>query len=403
MHPDWDPFSPDVRTNPAPHYARLREQEPVGRCEARGFWIISRHSDAVSVLSNPADFSSAKGVGPDKAPGVPMMLTRDPPDHTRLRSIVSKAFTPRMIAGLEPRIRAVADHLIDRATERRSFDWVSAVARPLPLVVIAEILGVDTGRCDDIKRWSSATFEVLAGRVTPEAFEEYRMCWNEHKALMTAEIAARRASPRDDLLGVLCASAGGDGALRPSEILNATLLLLAAGNETTTDLIGNAVAALAAHPEEVQRLRRNPGLAASAIEEVLRWDSPVQGLFRTTTRSVSVRGVTIPEDSKVMVHYGSANRDPEVFSDPDRFDVARAPNRHLAFGHGIHFCLGAQLARLEARVVLEALLRRTIRFEVDLGRAVRQDNPLLRGFDRLPIFVDPAARSESSPLAWSTG
>jgi cytochrome P450 len=253
-------------------------------------------------------------------------------------------------------------------------------------VAIAEILGVETDRCDDIRRWSDATFEQLGGRVTGEGIVRYRHAWRDFKAFMLPEIEERRRAPRDDLLSVLAAPGDDGAALGESEILNFSLLLLAAGNETTTNLIGNAVAALASHPDQADRLRRRLDLVPGAIEEVLRWDAPVQGLFRTTTRDVEIAGARVPEGRKVLALYGSANRDPEVFPDPARFDVDRAPGRHLAFGHGIHFCLGAQLARLEARVVVEALLRRTTRFGLDPGgTAVRQRNPLLRGFERLPL------------------
>jgi cytochrome P450 len=398
----YDPFSPSVREDPYPYYARLRAEAPVFRCEPHDFWVVSRHADVVHVLSNPADFSSAKSVGPDKIPGVPMMLTRDPPEHTRLRSLVGRAFTPRTVAELAPRVHAVADRLVGRAVEQGAFDLVSAVAGPLPLVVIAEILGVSTDRSDDIARWSDATFEQLGGRVTPEGFGRYMQAWGEFKAFLAPEIEARRAAPRGDLLSVLCAAGEDGGTLSTSEILNFALLLLAAGNETATNLIGNAVAALVAHPTEADRVRRDPALVPSAIEEVLRFESPVQGLFRTTTRDVTLRGRALPADTKVMVLYASANRDPEQFPDPDRFDVGRSPNRHLAFGHGIHFCLGAQLARLEARAALEALLRRTSSIRLDPRElpSLRQ-SPLLRGFERLPVVVEPAARRAGPPSSGS--
>jgi len=391
----FDLFSPEVRSNPYPHYARLRAEAPVSRCD--DFWVVSRFAEAVEVLSNPLDFSSAQSVGPDKIPGVPMMLTCDPPQHTRLRSIVGKAFTPRMIAQVEPRIRRIADRLLDEVIARGACELVSTAALPLPLVAIAEILGVETDRCDDIRRWSDATFEQLGGRVTLAGFERYMTSWREFKAFLLPAVEERRRAPRGDLLSVLC-TASDEGALSTSEVLNFALLLLAAGNETTTNLIGNAVAALAGHPDQAEALRRDPALVPGAIEEVLRWDSPVQGLFRTTTRDLELRGVAIPADSKVLVLYASANRDAEVFPDPDRFDILRPPNRHLAFGHGIHFCLGAQLARLEARVLVEALLHRTRGFALDpRSKAVHQQNPLLRGFERLPLIVQPLPTRSEGP------
>lgn len=385
----FDPSDPAVRDDPYPHYARLRAEAPVARCANRDLYVVSRYADVVAVLANHTDFSSAQSVGPEKMPGIPMMLTSDAPLHTRLRALVGRAFTPRLIAAMEPRIRAIADALVDRAVQRGRFDLVADLAAPLPLLVICEVLGVACDRPDDFKRWSDDTFAILGGRVTFEDFARYNQSWKEFKARFAPEIAARRAAPQDDLLSVLSSlDPEGDG-LTQSEVLNFALLLLAAGNETTTDLIAVAAHTLATMPAVLARVAERPALMGAVIDEVLRWQSPVQGLCRTTTRDVVVRGVTIPDDTKVLVLYASANRDDDRFDDPDRFDLDRAHNHHVAFGHGVHRCLGAALARLEARVALEALVARAHALRLDPCDAPsRIENPLLRGFARLPLAVD---------------
>lgn len=385
---DFDPCNADHRRDPFPAYARLRAEAPVARCAARDLYLVSRHDDVVAALGNHADFSSGQSVGPEKMPGIPMMLTCDPPLHTRLRTIVGRALTPRLVAAFEPRIRAIADALVDRAVARGAFDLVADLAAPLPLLVICEVLGLDCDRPDDFKRWSDDTFAILGGRVDADSFDRYNRSWREFKARLAPEIAARQQAPQADLLSVLAAPHPDGEALTRSEILNFTLLLLAAGNETTTDLLSLSVHALATHPATLARALAQPGRMASVVEEVLRWQSPVQGLCRTTTREVVLGGTRIPEDAKVMVLYASANRDPSRHDDPDTFDVDRPAGQHVAFGFGIHRCLGAALARLEARVALEALYARAPSLRLDpAGGAALIDNPLLRGFARLPVEV----------------
>ena len=382
-------FSPDVKENPYPAYDWLRREHPVYYNEKLDFWVLSRYADIEWAARRPEIFSSAQGIGPDRQIGL-TMITKDPPEHTRLRKLVSKAFTPRMVIQLEPRIQQIVDELLDAVIARGSFDLIQDLAYPLPVIVIAEMLGVDPERRDEFKRWSNDVIHIVAAGQNEARMAQYMQSWEEFKAYFVELIETRRHAPQDDLVSALVRAQEERDALSLSEILNACLLLLVAGNETTTNLIGNGALALFSHPEEGLKLRQQPNLIHSMIEEVLRYDSPIQGVFRTTTEAVDTRGVTIPTDSKVLLLWASANRDPEVFPDPDRFDIERHIARHFAFGIGLHFCLGAPLARLEARIATETILRRMYRVEPDPNGAVeRVDNPLFRGLKRYPLVFEP--------------
>jgi cytochrome P450 len=290
---------------------------------------------------------------------------------------VNRGFTPRRIAALEPRIREITRRALDRI-DPGGFDLVRDLAVPLPVTVIAELLGVDPERMEDFKRWSDAIVTAISG-TTPESRERVRGQRGQFRRYFKEVIERRRREPRDDLVSVLIRAEEDLGALTPVQILGFTVLLLVAGNETTTNLLGNTMQALLRHPDQLKKVIADPALMGGLVEEGLRYDSPVQALVRSPTRDVKLRGVEIAKGSTVLVLFASANRDERQFADPDRFDVTRESRGHVAFGFGIHYCLGAALARLEARVAFEELLSRFRCFELLDERAERLDSFLIRG------------------------
>ncbi|ETW99449.1 MAG: hypothetical protein ETSY1_15005 [Candidatus Entotheonella factor] len=386
----YSPFSSAVRENPYPHYDWLRREHPVYYNERHDFWTLSRYQDVVKAVRTPEIFSSAKGVGLDKRYGL-SMIAHDPPDHTRLRKLVIKAFTPRQIASYEPQIQAIIDGLLDDVLAKGSFELVEDLAIPLPVTVIAHVLGVDPEYRRDFKRWSDDVVNFTAGNAPAEAREQLRESWKEFCDYFSDMMEARLRDPQDDVVTILAQAQDEGDSLTVIEFLNFCQLLLVAGNETTTNLISNGVLAFNEFPEEAERLRRHPELAKHMVEEVLRYDTPVQLTYRTTTQDIDIHGVTIPEDTKVALLWGSANRDPEMFDKADRLDITRDPNPHVAFAAGIHYCLGASLARLEMRLTMETLARRMRHLEIDPdGGCERIDTALLRGMQRIPMVFEPA-------------
>lgn len=372
--------------NPFPFYELGRAMSPLVLPE-RGLAMVFGYEDCVAVLKDWETWSSRFPPPPDmENPPEPMMLSSDPPRHTRLRSLVSQAFTPRMVEALEPRIREIARELLKPAIEAGECDLVAALAYPLPVIVIAEILGIPPEDRARFKEWSDEAVASLgtglqgSGRqIRAEIFEEMR----EYFTQMTEE---RRAHPRNDLISGLVQAEQDGEKLTFADLLQMLILLLVAGNETTTNLISNAMLSFLEHPAELAKVEADRAGIPSALEEVLRFSSPVQATVRRPTRDVELHGRTIPAGMPTLVWLAAANRDPAQFPDPLRFDVTRTPNRHLAFGMGIHFCLGAPLARLEARVAYEELLARATGFErTTEGPLPRVPTFIMRGVLELPI------------------
>ncbi|MGH7961934.1 MAG: cytochrome P450 [Candidatus Binatia bacterium] len=357
---DYNPLVPEVMTNPYPYYTYLRRHAPVYKVESLDWWAITHYDDIMSIVKDYQRFSNEHylpAISEDTFnPFVdaPMMVGSDPPVHTRLRKLVNRAFTPRIIASLEPRIQEITQALLAKIAAKGAFDLMQDFAIPLPVQVIGEMLGVELERRDDFKRWTDTFAEVIGGKKL-DAQQQQDIV--EYRAYIQHLIQARRKAPQSDLISELIRAEEEEQRLTVAEIFNIGVLLLIAGNETTTNLIGNTVLALLKNPGELAKVRTNPALVTNLVEEGLRYDSPVQAEFRHTTEEVTLRGVKIPAKATVLILFGSGNRDEEKFGDPDRFDTTR-PNaqENIAFGYGIHFCLGAPLARLEGQIALEALV-----------------------------------------------
>lgn len=377
-------MSAEFRADPYPTYSLLRDEFPVREMPGMGAWTVARYDDVAYVLRNHALFSS-KAMGAIGTAGRTIINT-DPPEHTDLRGVVNRVFTPRMVADLEPRIRQIARELLDQATARGEMDLVRDLAIPLPVMIIAEILGVDPARREEFKRWSNAIVGTLSDDAQNrqrdlEAFRDY----------FQGIIDERRKSPRGDLISALVAAEENHVKLSPDEVLAFAALLLIAGNETTTNLIGNAMLALFDHPGQLAMVRNDASLIPNMIEEALRWDSPVQFLFRVTTQDVEIGDQRLKAGATVVPMYASGNRDERKFPDAGRFDITRNTQGHLAFGLGVHFCLGAPLARLEARVVFEELFGRFGEItRIGEGTPQRIDSLFLRGLRSLPLECAPA-------------
>ncbi|WP_437751883.1 cytochrome P450 family protein [Sorangium sp. So ce1389] len=397
--PKIDPVnvaSPEFKANAYSIYARLRAEEPVHRTtlpDGRALWLVTRYEDCVAALKDERlvkDWTSLGlelfGVDSERMQLERHMLNMDPPTHTRLRAIVNKAFTPRLVEGLRGRIQAIADGLLDEVQGRGEMDLVADYAFPLPIMVIAEMLGVPVEDRYRIRAWSDA---VVSGVPTREKMERVGAQLKEFKDYILAMVEERRQAPREDLLSALVhVEEEGAGKLDEKELLSMVFLLLVAGHETTVNLIANGVLALLTHPAEREKLRADPSLMKTAIEELLRFDSPVEtATFRFAREAVELGGAVIPKGDLVIVVLGSANRDPELTPSPETLDLAREPNRHIAFGLGVHYCLGAPLARLEGQIAIGTILRRMpdLALKVPLESVQIRPSLLVRGPVALPV------------------
>jgi cytochrome P450 len=388
-----DLFSDEVRRNPYPAYSRLRSQSPLLRVPAPfDGWMIFDYASVKWVLSDHETFSSRVPAPRN------WFIFFDPPAHTKLRALLSRAFTPRVIADLEPRIREISRELLENAGARGEMDLAREFGVPLAIRVIAGMIGLPPEDLPLYRRWSDTILRLSytrsGGEEAERAGRDFGLVTQEMDAYLAEMIARRRGTPGDDLLAGLIAAEVDGERLSRDEILGFFQLLVVAGQETTSDLINNAVLCLLEHPDQLARLRAAPELLPSAIEEVLRYRSPLQWMMRTPRRDVELHGATLPAGAFVLPVIGSANRDPRQFPEPDRFDIARDPNPHVAFGHGPHFCLGAALSRLEARIALADLLARFQHIELASDRPWEPRRALhVHGPDNLPIRVVSGRRA----------
>ena len=409
----------DFKADPFPFYRRLREEAPVFRVQLpdrQTAWLVTRYDDVVTVLTDER-FSKdvfrvrskeqraaaprlTKLLTPLLMPLARHMLNRDPPDHTRLRALVQQAFSPRLVEGMRGRIETLADELLDRVIRRGRMDLIADYALPIPTTVIAEMLGVPVGDRHKFHHWSSAMLSAGASRfgllrAMPSALRFMRY--------IRQLIQSRRANLRDDLISALITAKEASERLSDDELLSMILLLIVAGHETTVNLIASGMLALFEHPDQLEKLRSDPALIKPAVEELLRYSAPVEtATERFACEDVELAGVKIAKGDLVIAAIASANRDESRFINPDTLDLTREPNKHLAFGLGIHFCLGASLARLEGQTAINALLARTrdLRLAVDPSTLRWRSGLVLRGLKALPVsFTTKTPSAAGSELA----
>jgi cytochrome P450 len=390
----FNPMDPEFVADPYPMYQRLQADDPVHHSPL-GFWVLTRYADVIASLRDPrlikepiAAFVAAR-FGMQVPPGLGLsMLDRDPPDHTRLRGLVSKAFTPKALERLRPSIQQIVNGLLDRVEGEGEMDLIDEFAYPLPVNVICDMLGVPVKDHERFKQWGLDIARGLDAIMLPPESEVGQRSVAGRRALaeyFRELIAQRRASPREDMLSALIAAEEAGDKLNEDELLATCILLLVAGHETTVNLIGNGTLALLRHPAELRRLRDAPSIIATAVEELLRFDGPVQRTARIPSEDIVIGGRTIPKGEMVMPFLGAADRDPAQFSDPQRLDLTRADNRHIAFGMGVHFCLGAPLARMEGQIAINTLLKRLPKLALATDTPRFRQSLTLRGLQSLPV------------------
>lgn len=400
-------FAPETVQCPYGYYDELRERAPVYQLEDEDVFLVTGYDDCVAVLGDPERFSNKAGPGlrqkelmsPPPAQQtatyrvVRTLLTNDAPSHTRFRALVAKAFSARRVLALEPMIRAVTNELIDGFAADGRIDFVRDFSQPLPLIVIADFLGVPRSDFDRFQVWSDDAAEVLGGQLTPERSQQCYDSLGELLEYFAEQLELRRREPREDFLTSLAeAQLAGERPLETEEILSIAYVTLVAGNETTANMLSSLMRLLLENPDQLARIRADRKLIPNAVEEALRLEAPVQGSVRRVREDTEFGDVPMGEGSRLLIVTGAANRDPKMFPDPDRFDLDRPdPRAHITFGKGAHFCLGAALSRLEGAVALELLLDRFSGFELGADfEPVYNDNAVLRGLRSLPMRVTPA-------------
>jgi cytochrome P450 len=387
----------EFQRDPYPFYARWRTESPIFFEAQAGTWLVTRYADAAALLRD-ARFGACKptlgGAGRDGRDFQPLrevvfrwLLFENPPDHTRLRTLVNHALALDFVSDLRPRIQSLVETILGECAERRSFDLIDDVAAPLAVLVLADAMGLSRQDSALFRRWSAQISPLLDGTLRPSYLDGAARAIGETAEYLKPVIEARRANPAADVISRLASTR--DHGVEPSaeELLATCVFLLSAGHETTAVLLGNGIVALLQHPGELHRLRNDPSLGARAVEEFLRFESPVQVTSRVAAENVEWAGTTFAKGCVVNVVLGSANRDPAQFADPERLDVGRTKNPHLAFAGGIHTCPGARLAKLESRIAIEEIVRRFPNLAVGPGEPVRRPGAVLRGYSSIPVQI----------------
>ena len=396
----YSEYDPQLLANPYPLYHQLRTEDPVHWSDALGCWLITRFDDVVSALRDHGRFSSNRmssfmgqlpEAAQDEAQPLRDYLSKfigllDPPDHTRIRKLVHKAFEPNVVQRMRPWIQKIVDDLLDEVHQQGRMDVIRDLAYPLPVTVIARIIGLPEEDRAQFKKWSDDIVAFLgSGHAMPDRAEIAQRSMFEFTDYYRDIMAERRRNPKDDLISVLLAAEEDGEKLTEQELLATCVTLLAGGHETTTNLIGNGILALLRHPDELRKLKDDPSLVESAAEELLRYDTPIQRAERRAAEDIELRGSHIEKDQRVFLVVGAANRDPLEFPDPDRLDICREPNPHVAFGFGIHYCVGAPLARMEAPIAINAVLRRMPNMQLTGDTLDWHENLAIRGVKSLPV------------------
>ncbi|HEX3794264.1 MAG TPA: cytochrome P450 [Acidimicrobiales bacterium] len=378
-----------------PHdaYAWMRANAPVYYDEPNDLWGVASYAAVKAASVDTESFSSAQGIRP-KLPQLPMMIDFDAPEHVRRRRLVSEGFTPKRVRAMEGNLRQLCDDIIDTVCEEGSCDFVTDVAAPLPIAVIGDMLGVAPTDRDDLLRWSDDMLKAL-GSPDPSLLDGAALAFIEYDQYIHTVFDDRRSrGSSDDLVGVLCHAEIDGDSLDDDSLVHETLLILIGGDETSRHVISGGIEELLAHPDQMAKLAADPELMPGAVEEMLRWVTPIKNMARTATRDVELEGTKISQGQELILLYPSANRDETVFEQADTFDITRSPNPHMAFGFGAHFCLGNQLARLELRVMVDRLLARLpdLRLTIDRTELPRREANFVSGIDSMPVSFTPSKR-----------
>ncbi|MDZ7970620.1 MAG: cytochrome P450 [Nostoc sp. DedSLP03] len=394
-------FDPNVRINPYPTYHCLRSESPVHQYFVGGDWLVSRYADVKEVLRSgyvrsqdkPKSIEERNKYLEDKGKNLntlahttsQFLFYMNPPDHTRLRNLVMKVFSPIVVEQMRPRIQEIVNELLDKVRYKGNMDIIADFAIPLPVMVISRLLGIPQEDEDQLNEWSNVLARILDSLVSLEEFEAMNEVTEVFKEYLRALIAKREKQPQADLISALIAAKEQSDRLSEEELLATCIMLFATGEESTVNTIGNGMLALLNHPDQIEELKREPTLIQSAVEEILRYDSPVQTTTRIATVNFEIGNQTIQAGEKVVLCLGAANRDPAQFPDPDRFNINRNPNLHVAFGDGIHYCLGAGLARIQAQIAINTLIQQFPNLKLASDKLELRKNTVLRGFKALSV------------------